>query len=87
MSGGAVTPAVTLGVPAPSNVLSQTVNPVSVTIGGKQAQVFFSGLTPGFTGLYQVNALVPADAPTGNTVDLVISTGGQDSNTVTIAVR
>lgn len=84
---GAVTPDVTLGVPAPSNVLSQTVNPVSVTIGGKSAPVFFSGLTPGFTGLYQVNALVPADAPTGDAVNLVISTGGQDSNTVSIAVR
>jgi len=84
---GAVTPEVTLGSPAPGSPLSQTVSPVTVEVGGKAAQVFFSGLSPGFTGLYQVNALVPADAATGDTVNLSIATGGQTSNVVTIAVR
>ena len=36
-----------------------------VTIGGQQAVVQFSGLTPQTVGLYQINVLVPANAPTG----------------------
>jgi adhesin/invasin len=84
---GAVRPASNLGEPAPSNPLAMTVNPVQVTAGEKEAQVFFSGLTPGFTGLYQVNAILAADTPAGDAVPLTISSGGQTSNVVTIAVR
>jgi uncharacterized protein (TIGR03437 family) len=36
-----------------------------VTIGGQTAQVEFTGLAPGFPGLYQVNAIVPAGISTG----------------------
>ncbi len=53
------------GEVAPTQPLAGTrVQPV-VTIGGRPAQVLFSGLAPGIVGLYQVNAIVPADAPTG----------------------
>jgi uncharacterized protein (TIGR03437 family) len=34
-------------------------------VGGQQAQVLFSGLTPQTVGLYQINIIVPANAPTG----------------------
>jgi minor extracellular serine protease Vpr len=34
-------------------------------MGGKQAQVLFSGLAPNYVGLYQLNVLVRADAPVG----------------------
>jgi adhesin/invasin len=85
---GAVTPAVKEGLPAPATPpLSTTVNPVTVTIGGTAAQVAFSGLTPGYAGLYQVNAVVPAGITTGDTVPVVVSVAGQDSPPVTIAVR
>jgi uncharacterized protein (TIGR03437 family) len=84
---GAVTPEVAVGNAAPASPLSQTVKPATVTIGNTQAQVLFSGLTPGFTGLYQVNAIVPANAPTGGAVPLTISIDGRVSNTVTIAIR
>jgi adhesin/invasin len=60
---------------------------VSVTIGGVPAQVLFAGLTPGFAGLYQVNALVPAGVTPGSQVSIVITAAGQQSKTVTIAVR
>ena len=40
----------------PSDQLRATVTPVSLTIGGVPAPIFFSGLTPGLSGLYQVNA-------------------------------
>jgi uncharacterized protein (TIGR03437 family) len=45
----------------------------------------FSGLAPGFVGLYQVNVAVPANAPTGVRVPLSINIGGVQSNVVSIA--
>lgn len=84
---GAVTPSVVLGAAAPSSPLAATVNPVEVVVGEKKAQVLFSGLTPGFSGLYQINAVLAADTPTGEAVPLTISTSGQTSSIVTIAVR
>jgi uncharacterized protein (TIGR03437 family) len=85
---GAVTPAVKEGSPAPSTPqLSTTVNPVTVTIGGQVAQVAFSGLTPGYAGLYQINAVVPAGITTGDAVPVVLSVAGQTSPVVTIAVQ
>ena len=84
---GTVTPSTVLGQPASGSPLAATTNPVEVTAGGKLGQVFFSGLTPGFTGLYQVNAFLAADMPTGDAIPLTITTAGQTSNIVTIAVR
>jgi uncharacterized protein (TIGR03437 family) len=83
---GVVTPAVPEGMAPPSNPLSNTVNPVTVTIGGMNAPVQFSGLTPGFPGLYQVNAVVP-DGVTGNAVSVVVSVAGQTSPAVTMAIQ
>jgi uncharacterized protein (TIGR03437 family) len=60
---------------------------VSVKIGGVEATVLFSGLAPGFTGLYQVNVLVPSGVPTGNETPLVITQGEVTSPPVTVAIR
>jgi uncharacterized protein (TIGR03437 family) len=57
----------------------------TATIGGIPASVKFSGLAPGWEGLYQVNVEVPADAPTG-TQPLKLSIGGQDA-TVSVVVQ
>lgn len=84
---GPVNPAVEAGKPAPSAPLSSVTNPVTVTIGGQQAQVLFSGLSPGFSGLYQINAFVPANATTGDAVEVTIESAGQKSRPVTIAIR
>jgi uncharacterized protein (TIGR03437 family) len=85
---GAVTPAVKEGQPAPTTApLSMTVNPVTVTIGGIVAQVAFSGLTPGYAGLYQINAAVSSGITTGDAVPVVLSVAGQTSPPVTMAVR
>jgi uncharacterized protein (TIGR03437 family) len=51
------------------------------------ATVFLSGLAPGFVGLYQVNALVPAGLAANTAAPVVMSMGGVNSNTVTIAVQ
>jgi adhesin/invasin len=84
---GTVSPPVTAGAPAPSSPAATTVNPVAVTIGGKTAQVQFAGLTPGFAGLYQVNAVVPSDAPPGDAVPVTLQVAGQISPPVTMAVQ
>lgn len=75
---GAVTNQPASGQPAPSNPLAQTTTLPVVTIGGQQAQVTFSGLTPGFVGLYQVNVVVPAGIGTGNQ-PITIAIAGQTS--------
>jgi len=59
----------------------------TVTIGGIQSQVLFSGLAPGSVGEYQVDAIVPATSSKGAAVPVVIAIGGATSNTVTIAVQ
>lgn len=46
--------------PSMANIfLEETSVRPRVTIGGRDAEVLFSGLAPGFTGLYQVNVRVP----------------------------
>ncbi len=77
---GAVNPPVAAGDPAPSNPASQTVAPVTLTIGGQQATVAFAGLTPGSAGLYQVNAVVPAGIAPGGQVPVVVSVAGKASS-------
>ena len=72
---GAVNPAIPTGAPAPlDGPVSQTVNPVTVTIGGVNALVDFAGLTPGYPDLYQVNAHVPAGLAPGQTPVVVTVT-------------
>jgi uncharacterized protein (TIGR03437 family) len=83
---GAVTNQPLSGSP-PGDQLSQTTTNPTVTIGGVQSQVLFSGLAPGSVGEYQVNALVPAGSSNGAAVPVVIAIGAATSNTVTIAVQ
>jgi trimeric autotransporter adhesin len=84
---GAVTNPPATGAAAPNSPLSNTVNPVTATIGGMSAPVMFSGLAPGFIGLYQVNVTVPTSAPVGDGVPLTLTVGSSTSNTATIAVQ
>jgi uncharacterized protein (TIGR03437 family) len=67
--------------------LNQTVVTPTATISGAAAQVLFSGVAPGFVGLYQVNVTIPAGIQTGDAVPVVLSAGGQNSNSATIAVH
>ena len=48
---------------------------------------FIGGMAPGFVGLWQINAEVPASVTPGPAVSLTITAGGVTSNTVTIAVE
>ncbi|GEM_PF-4615678 len=84
---GAVTNPPATGAPAPNSPLSNTTATPTVTIGGVAGTPTFSGLSPGFVGLYQINVAVPSGAPSGSAVSLVVGIGGVNSNTVTIAVQ
>jgi hypothetical protein len=51
-------------LPASATPLLRTTVLPSVSVAGQPATVFFSGLAPGFVGLYQINALLPSNTPT-----------------------
>lgn len=66
--------------------LPQTLSTPAVTIGGTAAVVAYSGLAPGFVGLYQVNVQVPAGLSAGNQ-QIQIVTNTIASNSATLAVQ
>lgn len=74
------------GEAASTTSLARTRQTPVVRIGGRQAKVAFSGLTPGFVGLYQVNATIPAGLPGGN-LELTVAVNGIAGNTVMLPVR
>jgi uncharacterized protein (TIGR03437 family) len=74
------------GAPALAERLARTRHPVQTTMGGVAATVSYSGLAPGFVGLYQVNAQVPETVSAGPAVPVVLEVLGARSNSVTIAV-
>lgn len=84
---GPVTNSPATGAAALSNPLSTTIATPTVYIGGVPAIVSFSGLAPGFVGLYQVNAQIPAGVPAADAVSLVLSIGGVMSNSANIAIQ
>ena len=61
------------GAPAPPDTLINTLATPSVTIGGVNAPVSFAGLAPGMVGAYRVDAAIPSEAPSGDTVPVVIT--------------
>lgn len=74
--------------PANGNPLYLTAQPPAVTIGGVPAPVLFSGLAPGYAGLYQLNVLVPSAAPAGDDIPLAVTMpNGQSDASTTIAIR
>jgi adhesin/invasin len=76
---GAVNPTVTSGGAAPVSPLSNAIAQVTVNFGGQTAVAGFSGLTPGFAGLYQINVVVPTGITPGNQVPVTLSAGGKTS--------
>jgi uncharacterized protein (TIGR03437 family) len=79
------------GAPA-SEPLARTPVP-QVFFGGGFAstptpgQILYSGLTPGFVGLYQINVIIPDDAPFGDAIGLVMQLETYTSNNVSIAIQ
>src|SRR5262249_19217815 len=84
---GAVDPPAVTGHDVNDGQVHRTVITPTVMVGGVPAQVVFSGMTPQFPGVYQINIVIAAGTPTGNTVSIQISSNGVTSrNDATIAV-
>jgi uncharacterized protein (TIGR03437 family) len=64
-----------LVIPAVASALKHPILPVSVTIGGIDAPVLYSGSAPGLiSGVMQVNVTIPLAAPVG-TQPVVVTVG------------
>lgn len=84
---GALSASITDGAAAPSSPLATTTSKPDVYIAGVPAAVQFSGMAPGFAGLWQINATVPSQTFVTGKVPLQVFMDGVDSNEVTIFVQ
>ncbi|HYR90677.1 MAG TPA: hypothetical protein VE422_41820 [Terriglobia bacterium] len=76
---GGVSPVVPVGQTASADPLSPTNQPIEVTIGGQPYPVVWSGLAPGFVGVYQVIVYVPGTRMQGDDLPVVVTAGGISS--------
>ncbi|MBC7927857.1 MAG: PQQ-dependent sugar dehydrogenase [Bryobacteraceae bacterium] len=74
---GSVTNQPATGQASPASPLARTSVEVTATINRVNAPVFYSGLSPNFTGLYQVNVYPPEGSP--ETSEVVIRIGSTSS--------
>ena len=79
---GPVSPSQLDGMAASSVQLANTIAPTQVQIGSKTAPTSFSGLAPGFVGLYQINTIVPQVNAGPNAITLTVN--GSLSNAASI---
>ena len=83
---GRTTPLVADGQAAPGSPLALPSGTTTVTVGGVAATVLFSGLAPGYVGLWQINVLLPASLPTNLATSMNVSLNGGQSLQATLAV-
>ena len=83
---GPVTGGPVSGEYASLTTLTPTKNTPTVTIGGQNATVLFSGMAPGFPGLYQINCTVPSGIATGS-VPISVTIGGATTQAATLPVQ
>lgn len=84
---GDVAGAIASGKASPAAPPIRTQELPVVTIGGAAAQVLWSGLAPGFVGVYQVRLRTPAGLPDGTATPLVVTMGSQSSAPLPVATR
>ncbi len=84
---GAVTPSPADGTPAGSEPVSRAQPDPAVSIGGRRAEVFFTGLAPGFAGLWQLNIRIPPNGLDGIQELAVQFAPNLPSNTLRIAME
>lgn len=84
---GALSRPIDDGAPAPSSPLATTVSTPDVFIGGVPAKVEFSGMAPGFSGLWQINVTVPSQSFLTGRLPLQLYADGVDSNEVSIHIQ
>jgi len=83
---GAVTPTVPDGAVPPAGTLATASGATKVYVSVEEAQVLFSGLSPQFPGLWQINAVVPDKPYITGQVPLVVTIDGLPSNQVSFRV-
>ncbi len=81
---GAVNSKVKSGKVSPSGMIVTTADTPTIQIAGQAAQVLFSGLTPGFVGLYQINVVIPASVEIGSATLTVAASGRSTSATLLV---
>jgi len=84
---GTTNPSVADGTAGNAGTLYNTVSPVAVYVGGKTGNVMFSGLAPGFPGLYQINVTLPSLLPGPGRLPLAIGTGNAYHDQVDISIK
>ncbi len=82
---GAVSPTVPDGTAGKGSPLSNSVTP-SVYVAGLAATVVYSGLAPGFPGLYQINVTIPKNLAFSGNLPLAIQTANAFHDQVFIPV-
>jgi uncharacterized protein (TIGR03437 family) len=60
---------------------------VVVVLNGQELPVLFAGLSPVFSGLYQVNVVIPAAMGPGLGESLRLKQGGVVSNPANVSVQ
>ncbi|MEJ7605877.1 MAG: IPT/TIG domain-containing protein [Bryobacteraceae bacterium] len=83
---GTTTQALTTGQIAPVGETFFNTSPATVTVGGREARVYYSIASPGFAGLYQAAFQIPEGAGTAS-VPVVLRVGTTASNTVNISLQ
>ena len=85
---GAVDPPVISGDAANAiEPLNRTLLSPLVRFDTYDGEVLYSGLAPGFAGLYQVNVRVPANVSSAYNIPVSLTIGGAGSNRVTIPIQ
>lgn len=72
---------------APVSGLISSVSTPQVFMGGVEARVQFSGLTPGLAGVWQVNVFIPDNSFITGRVPVVVFMDGVESNEVGVFVQ
>ena len=85
---GMLTPPAAEGSLASAQTLNRPVLPVSLQIGGFDAQVEYAGVAPGLLiGVVQINARVPETAARGSAVPVTLTIGRNRSIAATMAIQ
>jgi uncharacterized protein (TIGR03437 family) len=82
---GVVSPAMQTGALAQTS--AYPIEPVTVTIGGADAEVLFAGIPPGLAGVMQVNARVPAGSVASPEALVTVKVGATESRAARMAVE
>lgn len=84
---GTVNPTVADGAAAPGAPLAQTTSVPVVFFGSEPGAVLFSGLAPGFVGLWQINVRLPASNLPSGQVPVFVGIGGLAGNAVPVWIE